>query len=83
MSRFHNINGVNVPFTIEEEAARDAEEDAFELAKTARDKLEKRSKALAAKWADAFDLLDDILERGIDAVKTERNQIKLANPKGD
>jgi hypothetical protein len=29
MSRFHNINGEVVPFTAEEEAARDAEEDAF------------------------------------------------------
>lgn len=83
MSRFHNINGVNIPFTIEEEAARDSEEAAFELAKVTRDKLEKRQQALAAKWPDAFDLLDDILERGIETVKTERNQIKLANPKGD
>ena len=29
MARHHNINGVQVPFTAEEEAARDAEEAAF------------------------------------------------------
>jgi hypothetical protein len=29
MPRHHNINGVQVPFTAEEEAARDAEELAF------------------------------------------------------
>ena len=29
MARHHNINGVQVPFTAEEEAARDAEELAF------------------------------------------------------
>ena len=29
MPRHHNINGVQVPFTAEEEAARDAEEAAF------------------------------------------------------
>jgi hypothetical protein len=42
-----------------------------------------RRDALAAKWPDAFALLDDILVRGIDTVKAERNQIKQANPKGD
>ena len=29
MARHHNINGVQVPFTAEEEAARDAEESAY------------------------------------------------------
>ena len=29
MPRHHNINGVQVPFTAEEEAARDAEESAY------------------------------------------------------
>ena len=29
MPRFHNINGVNVQFTAEEETARDAEEQAW------------------------------------------------------
>ena len=29
MSRHHNINGVQVPFTAEEEAQRDAEEQAY------------------------------------------------------
>lgn len=83
MPRYHNIDGVNVQFTPEEEAARDAEEAAFEVAKSARVKLEKRQQALAEKWPDAFALLDDILERGIDSVRTERSQIKAANPKGD
>lgn len=77
------VNGEIVPMSPQEIAERQAEEAAFELAKSARDKLEKRNKALAAKWPDPFDLLDDILERGINAVKTERNEIKLANPKGD
>jgi len=42
----------------------------------------KRQEALAAKWPDPFALLDDILERGIATVKTERDAIKAANPKG-
>lgn len=41
----------------------------------------KRQEALSAKWLDPFALLDDILERGIPAVKTERDAIKGANPK--
>lgn len=42
----------------------------------------KRQEALAAKWPDAFALLDDILEKGIAPVKAERDAIKAANPKG-
>ena len=44
-------------------------------------KLIARQEALEAVWRDPFDLLDDILERGIDAVKTDRNAIKTAHPK--
>ena len=45
------------------------------------DALEKRKSALAAKWRDAFDLLDDILNRGLVVVKEDRDAIKTANPK--
>jgi hypothetical protein len=40
-----------------------------------------RQRALAEQWPDAFSLIDDIIERGIEAVKLDRNAIKLANPK--
>lgn len=47
------------------------------------DKLSKdRKEALSQKWPDPFDLLDDILSRGIPTVKAERDAIKSANPKG-
>lgn len=36
MSRFHNIDGVDVPYTAAEETARDAEEAAFAAAEPAR-----------------------------------------------
>lgn len=36
MPRFHNINGEQVPFTAEEEAARDAEEAAWAAGATDR-----------------------------------------------
>lgn len=42
----------------------------------------KRRRALSQKWPDPFDLLDDILDRGTSAVKSERDAIKAANPKG-
>ena len=32
-------------------------------------------------WNDATDLIDDILDRGMDAVKAERDIIKAAHPK--
>ena len=51
MTRHHNINGVQVPFTAEEEAQRDAEEqawnnDAFDRAMA--DLRSKRDRLLAA-----------------------------------
>jgi hypothetical protein len=41
-----------------------------------------RLSALSAKWKEPFDLLDDILLRGIDVVKAERDVIKKSKPKG-
>jgi len=73
----------NQEMTAEEITARLAEE-AANIIKAAEDKLlADRQKTLAAKWPDAFDLLDDILERGVEAVKIDRDVIKQANPKGE
>ena len=50
MPRYHNINGVNVQFTAEEETARDAEEQAWTdgaLARALADMREKRNQLLA------------------------------------
>ena len=44
MARHHNINGVQVPFTAEEEAARDNEEAAVLAAAPARALADLRSK---------------------------------------
>jgi uncharacterized lipoprotein len=44
MPRFHNINGESVQFTAEEEAARDAEEQAYADAAPARALAELRRK---------------------------------------
>lgn len=43
--------------------------------------LDQRKAALAEEWPDAFDLLDDILNNGIEAVKARRDAIKADNPK--
>ena len=77
------VNGEVVPMTAEEITQRQSEEAAWVIKKAKDDKLAKRQAALATKWPDAFSLLDDILERGIDTVKTERNALKQANPKGE
>lgn len=48
------------------------------------DKKEKeisRLKALSQRWPDAFSLLDDILENGLESVKQERNSIKSLHQK--
>ena len=44
MPRFHNINGVKVQFTAEEETARDAEEQAWRDGQLDRDLTELRSR---------------------------------------
>ena len=44
MPRYHNINGVNVQFTAEEETARDNEEAAYANAAPARALAELRAK---------------------------------------
>ena len=48
MPRHHNINGVQVPFTAEEEAARDAEEAQAAIDATARQEAEDAKKARIA-----------------------------------
>ena len=50
MPRYHNINGVSVQFTAEEETARDAEEQAWTdgaLARALADMRAKRNRLLA------------------------------------
>ena len=50
MPRYHNINGVNVQFTAEEETARDAEEQAWAdgaLARALADMRARRNRLLA------------------------------------
>ena len=44
MPRYHNINGVKVQFTAEEETARDAEEKAWADGQLNRDLLELRNR---------------------------------------
>ena len=42
----------------------------------------RRKEAFDAKgWTDPFELIDDILKRGIDAVKTDRDIVEATNPK--
>jgi hypothetical protein len=46
-----------------------------------REKQRALDSALKAKWESTEALVDDILRRGPDVVKTEREAIKAANPK--
>lgn len=75
------VEPVHVPFTPEETAAREAEEAEWLVKSAAAQKLAARKEALAAVWPDPFDIVDDILERGIEAVKAERDDIKSRHPK--
>jgi len=52
MPRTHNIDGVKVPFTEDEETARDAEEAQVAIDMAARDERMVSQEALEAKLAD-------------------------------
>ena len=74
MPRYHNINGVRVQFTAEEEAARDAEEKAWqdgELDRLLDSLRQKRNRLLAD--TDYFALSDNTLA---DNMKTYRQQLR-------
>ena len=74
MPRFHNINGVKVQFTAEEETARDAEEKAVADAAPARalsDLRSKRNRLLAE--TDYLALSDNTLS---DDMKTYRKDLR-------
>ena len=74
MPRFHNINGVKVQFTAEEETARDAEEQAWADGKLDRDLLslrEKRNRLLAE---TDFYALSDVTMSG--AMQTYRQDLR-------
>ena len=74
MARHHLINGIKVPFTAEEETARDAEEKAWADAAPARalaDLRSKRNRLLAE--TDYFALSDVTLS---DDMKTYRKDLR-------
>ena len=74
MPRYHNINGNKVQFTAEEEAARDAEEQAWADAAPARalaDLRVKRNRLLAE--TDYLALSDNTLS---DDMKTYRKDLR-------
>ena len=74
MPRYHNINGNIVQFTAEEEAARDAEEKAWEdgaLARAQADLRAKRNRLLAE--TDFYALSDVTMS---DDMKTYRQDLR-------
>ena len=74
MPRYHNINGVKVQFTAEEETARDAEEQAWADGQLNRDLLSlrnKRNRLLAE--TDYLALSDNTLA---DNIKTYRQELR-------
>ena len=74
MPRYHNINGVRVQFTAEEETARDAEEKAWADGQLDRDLFElrqKRNRLLAE--TDYFGASDQTMS---DAMKKYRQDLR-------
>jgi len=74
MPRHHNINGNIVPFTAEEEAARDAEEQAWADGALARAQANLRSRRDALLAATDFYALSDVTMS--DDMKTYRQELR-------
>jgi chromosome segregation ATPase len=74
MPRYHNINGVKVQFTAEEETARDAEEQAWADGQLNRDlaSLRQKRNSLLAE-TDYLALSDNTLA---DNIKTYRQELR-------
>ena len=72
MPRFHNINGVKVQFTAEEETARDVEEQAWRDGQLDRDLAElrnKRNRLLAQ--TDFYALSDVTMSEAMEAYRQD------------
>ena len=74
MPRYHNINGERVQFTAEEEAARDAEEQAWADGALARAQANLRSRRDALLAATDFYALSDVTMS--DDMKTYRQELR-------
>ena len=74
MPRYHNINGVKVQFTAEEETARDAEEKAWSDAAPARALANLRSKRNRLLAETDFYALSDVTLS--DDMKTYRKDLR-------
>ena len=74
MPRYHNINGEKVQFTVAEETARDAEEQAWADGALARAQANLRSKRNALLAATDFYALSDVTMS--DDMKTYRQELR-------
>ena len=74
MPRYHNINGEIVQFTAEEEAARDAEEQAWEDGALARAQARLREESNRRLAATDFYALSDVTMS--DDMKTYRQNLR-------
>ena len=87
MPRYHNINGEIVQFTAEEEAARDAEEQAWEDGALARAqtrlRLERNRRLAECDWVvtKATELGKTVSEKWIGYRQTLRHLPENASPK--
>mgnify|MGYP003656284076 CR=1 FL=1 len=81
MTRYHKIHNEKVPFTAEEEAARDEEEAQWLIDKAKYDALQYQ-RDREREYPSIADQLDDIYHNGLDAWKATIKVTKDKYPKG-
>ena len=80
MTRYHKIHNEKVPFTAEEEAARDEEEAQWLIDKAKYDALQYQ-RDREREYPSIADQLDDIYHNGLDAWKATIKVTKDKYPK--
>lgn len=69
------VNGEPVMMSAEETTARQAEEAAWLSERVSKQNAEQNKSAVLSKWPDLYTFINDLLDRGIDALKTDRDNL--------
>jgi hypothetical protein len=86
MALYKNVNGVRIQMTQEEEDAFIAEQEAMQAAQQAEQEAtqymrDREAAYIALGWTCPYEIFDDILERGLEDVMSDRAAVKAQYPK--
>lgn len=69
------VNGELIDLTPQEQADFIAEAESLLSEKALKQTAEQNKSAVLSKWPDLYTFINDLLDRGIDALKTDRDNL--------